>query len=110
MSDTRTAIAAATTVGPVHLTVADLDRSLGYYRESIGLEVLESGARARLGSARADASCSCSSRSPARSPTHGHTGLFHFALLAARSAPTSPAGSRTRRGTRSSSPACPTTS
>jgi catechol-2,3-dioxygenase len=39
-----------TTVGPVHLTVADLDRSLDYYRGAVGLEVLErSGARASLG-------------------------------------------------------------
>ena len=26
-------------MGPVHLTVADLERSLAFYRESIGLEV-----------------------------------------------------------------------
>ena len=32
-------------------------------------------------SARASGSCSCSSKSPARGPRHGYTGLFHFALL-----------------------------
>jgi len=36
-------IAPATTVGAVHLTVADLPRSLTYYTESIGLEVLGLG-------------------------------------------------------------------
>src|SRR5436305_356751 len=34
-------IAPDTTVGAVHLTVADLDRSLDYYRNAIGLEARE---------------------------------------------------------------------
>src|SRR5919206_343925 len=44
------AIPAETRMGPVHLTVADLERSLDYYRRAIGLDVLEQGAgRASLG-------------------------------------------------------------
>lgn len=80
MSDTRTGIAAATTVGPVHVTVGDIDRSLGYYRESIGLEVLESGSgRARLGAGGRELLVLV--EEPGAQPDHGHTGLFHFALL-----------------------------
>ena len=37
------AIPAATTMGPVHLTVADLERSLAYYGDSVGLAVRERG-------------------------------------------------------------------
>src|SRR5207253_1819231 len=36
-------ISPATTIGPVHLTVSDLDASLAYYRDAIGLGVLERG-------------------------------------------------------------------
>jgi catechol 2,3-dioxygenase len=44
------AIAAETTVGPVHLTVAELERSLAYYGDAVGLATLsrENG-RATLG-------------------------------------------------------------
>ena len=46
-------IAPATTMGPVHLTVADLERSLDYYSGAIGLETLERGAgRASLAERR----------------------------------------------------------
>ena len=51
----------------MHLTVADLERSLDYYREAIGLERARAG-DGRAGSARASASYSCSSKSPARGP------------------------------------------
>jgi len=41
---------AETRMGPVHLKVSDLDRSLDYYRTVVGLDVLEQGAgRASLG-------------------------------------------------------------
>jgi catechol 2,3-dioxygenase len=73
-------IASATTVGAVHLTVADLERSLGYYRESIGLDVLENGnGRARLGSGGQELLVLV--EEPGAQPSFGHTGLFHFALL-----------------------------
>ncbi len=33
-------IAAATTLGPIHVTVADLERSLTFYWDAVGLEVV----------------------------------------------------------------------
>src|SRR5580693_6954578 len=46
----RAEIPAATRVGAVHLTVADLTRSLDYYERTIGLRVHERGGeRATLG-------------------------------------------------------------
>ncbi|MBA3841771.1 MAG: VOC family protein [Actinobacteria bacterium] len=70
----------ATHMGAVHLTVADLERSLAYYRTAIGLEVLgESAGEARLGTASTE--LLHLTESPGASPADGHTGLFHFALL-----------------------------
>ena len=75
-----TELPAATSMGPVHLTVADLDRSLDYYRTAIGLAVLD----------RSDGSASLGAGSrqllvlneePGARPSTGHTGLFHIALL-----------------------------
>jgi len=73
-------IAPETTVGPVHLTVADLDRSLDYYGSAIGLETLERGAgRASLGSAGRELLVLV--EEPGARPAPRSTGLFHFALL-----------------------------
>jgi catechol 2,3-dioxygenase len=70
----------AATVGAVHLTVAELERSLEYYGQSIGLEVLGSDrARASLGVGGRELLCLVEERG-AR-PASGHTGLYHFALL-----------------------------
>lgn len=70
----------ATHMGAVHLTVADLARSLAYYRTAIGLEVLgESAGEARLGTASTE--LLRLTESPGAPPADGHTGLFHFALL-----------------------------
>jgi catechol 2,3-dioxygenase len=67
-------------VGPVHLTVSDLERSVGYYRTAIGLEPLAVGAgRAALGSAGNELVVLVE-EAGAR-PAHGYTGLFHVALL-----------------------------
>src|SRR3954471_14231025 len=65
-------------MGPVHLTVSDLERSLDYYQHTIGLRVLERGAgSATLG---ADAPLLVLVEEPGAKPAVGHTGLFHFAL------------------------------
>src|SRR5205823_13421761 len=70
----------ATTMGPVELTVADLERSLAYYREAIGLDVLESAAgRASLGAGEAELLRLV--EEPGATPATAYTGLFHFALL-----------------------------
>jgi catechol 2,3-dioxygenase len=75
-----TAIAPQTTVGSVHLTVADLERSLRYYEDAIGLETLERGAdRASLGSAGRELLVLV--EEPGARPAPASTGLFHFALL-----------------------------
>jgi len=74
------AIADDATVGAVHLTVADLQRSLDYYRTQIGLQVLEQGG--------GEASLGTDGRellhlveSAGAQPAGGYTGLYHFALL-----------------------------
>ena len=73
-------LSAATTVGPVHLTVADLEPSLEYYGRAVGLEVLaRDGARASLGAGGRELLVLVEERG-ARS-ARGHTGLYHFALL-----------------------------
>jgi len=66
-------------MGPVHLTVSDLDRSLAYYRDAIGLRERErENGRASLGG---DRELLVLYEEPGARPSHGHTGLFHFALL-----------------------------
>ena len=73
-------IAAATTVGEVHLTVADLQRSVDYYRAAIGLAVLErADGRVTLGAG--STALLVLVEEPGARPSAGHTGLFHFALL-----------------------------
>ena len=73
-------ISPLTAMGSVHLTVADLERSLDYYRASVGLDVLEHGAgRASLGVSGFELLVLV--EDPGALPAHGHTGLYHFALL-----------------------------
>jgi catechol 2,3-dioxygenase len=73
-------ISAETRMGTVELTVSDLERSLAYYREEIGLAVLEQGeGRARLGADGRELLVLVE-EAGAR-PGHGYTGLYHFALL-----------------------------
>ena len=68
-----------TRMGPVHLTVSDLDRSLSYYRDAVGLrELARENGRASLGG---DDELLVLYEEPGARPSHGHTGLFHFALL-----------------------------
>jgi catechol 2,3-dioxygenase len=75
-------IPAETTVGAVHLTVADLDRSISFYEHAIGLTSRERGAgEAILG--RDDELLVLHERPGAR-PVKGYCGLYHFALLLPR--------------------------
>jgi catechol 2,3-dioxygenase len=67
-------------MGAVHLTVADLARSLDYYRRAIGLDVLDDGdGRASLRAG--DRELLVLVERPGAAPSHGYTGLYHFALL-----------------------------
>jgi catechol 2,3-dioxygenase len=68
-----------TRMGAVELTVADLDRTLDYWQNQIGLRILgrEKG-RASLGG---DTELVRFVEEPGARPSAGHTGLFHVALL-----------------------------
>jgi catechol 2,3-dioxygenase len=69
-----------TTVGAVHLTVADLDRSIDYYEHAVGLGVHERGSdRARLGTGGDD--LLVLHEVSGAYPADGYSGLYHFALL-----------------------------
>ncbi|HWM14196.1 MAG TPA: VOC family protein [Gaiellaceae bacterium] len=71
---------ATTAMGPVHLTVADLERSLSFYRAAVGLEVREQWTgRASLGAGNQELLALV--EEPGARPAPRHTGLFHFALL-----------------------------
>ena len=66
-------------MGPVELSVSDLDRTLDYWQREIGLRVLErEDGRASLG---ADSELVRFVEEPGAQPDTGHTGLFHVALL-----------------------------
>jgi catechol 2,3-dioxygenase len=67
-------------MGAVHLTVADLERSLAYYEQAIGLRVhgRENGT-ARRGTGGED--LLMLTEQPGAESAEGYSGLFHFALL-----------------------------
>ena len=73
-------VPADTRLGAVELTVADLDRSVGYYERDIGLMVREREAgRAALGTGEDDLLVLV--EEPGAKPADGFSGLYHFALL-----------------------------
>jgi len=73
-------ISPATTMGPVELTVSDIDSSLAYYGRVIGLEVFErENGRARLGAGTRPLLVLVEEQGVR--PADGYTGLYHFALL-----------------------------
>lgn len=68
-------------MGAVHLTVADLQRSIGYYTEAVGLRLLRhEGPRARLG-VHEEEDLLVLFEEPRAGSSVGYTGLYHFALL-----------------------------
>lgn len=72
-------IAPATRMGSVELSVADLDRTIEYWQRVIGLRVLERrNGHASLGT---DTELLRFVEEPGAQPDHGHTGLYHVALL-----------------------------
>jgi catechol 2,3-dioxygenase len=73
-------LSASTTLGPVHLTVAELERSVDYYAKAVGLELLErSNGTASLGVPERELLVLVEERGATSS--YGYTGLYHFALL-----------------------------
>jgi catechol 2,3-dioxygenase len=76
----RAALGDATRLGAVHLTVTDLERSLAFYEDAIGLRVhRREGAAAALGAG--DADLVVLREDPTARPAGRHGGLYHVALL-----------------------------
>ena len=76
----RASIHAATTIGPVHLTVRDLDGAVTFYHERLGFRVRRrAGDVAHLGAGGPDLLVLWSAPDAPRAP--GSTGLYHFAIL-----------------------------
>jgi catechol 2,3-dioxygenase len=79
MATATATIPAATRMGAVGLTVADLDRSLRYYGGEIGLELVgREGRTASLGAGGTELLALV--EEPGATPAGRHAGLFHFAL------------------------------
>jgi len=77
---TTAEIPAATRLGPVQLTVADVDRSVAFYQSALGLRVHEHDvSRARLGTGGEDLLVLV--EEPGAQPARRTSGLYHFALL-----------------------------
>ena len=76
-------ISPETRVGPVHLTVADLDRSLSYYDQALGLVPRgeSSTGGTALGPREGGEDLLVLHEEPGARPVRGHTGLYHYALL-----------------------------
>jgi catechol 2,3-dioxygenase len=67
-------------LGPVHLTVTDLDRSIRFYESAIGLRLAARDGRvASLGAGGED--LLVLTEEPQARPAGRHAGLYHFALL-----------------------------
>jgi catechol 2,3-dioxygenase len=76
----RATLPAGLRLGPVHLTVTDLDRSIPFYESAIGLQLARrDGSEAALGAGAEDLLVLTEERG-AR-PAGRHAGLYHFALL-----------------------------
>jgi catechol 2,3-dioxygenase len=71
---------ATTRLGPVHLTVSELDRSVAWYQRSLGLRVhRHDAAEAELGDGAETALVLV--EDPQAQPLGAHAGLYHYALL-----------------------------
>jgi catechol 2,3-dioxygenase len=82
MSATRTlaTLPAATALGPVELTVRDLDRAVAFYGDVIGLATRrDAGSGAAVGAG--DADVLALAEDPQARPAGRHSGLYHVALL-----------------------------
>jgi catechol 2,3-dioxygenase len=72
-------------IGHVHLTVADLERSLVFYRDILGFEVTarygDSAAFLSAGGYHHHIGLNTWAGADATPPAEGHSGLYHFAIL-----------------------------
>jgi len=73
------------TIGHVHLTVADLDRALGFYRDILGFEVTTRYSKSAVflsaGGYHHHIGLNTWSGTDATPAPRGHTGLYHAAIL-----------------------------
>ena len=73
-------IGLSTGIHHVDLVVSDLERSLAFYRETLGLvELGRDDGRAAVGTGERELLVLV--EEPGARPAYGHTGLYHFALL-----------------------------
>ena len=76
----KAAVPPDTRMGAVHLSVADLARSIAYYESAIGLRVHDrADDRASFGTGGED--LLVLREEPGAKPARGYAGLYHFALL-----------------------------
>jgi catechol 2,3-dioxygenase len=76
----RESIDPGTTIGEIHLTISDLDRSVAFYTDRLGFRVRRrDGDAAHLGAGGPDLLVLV--RTPAAPRVRGTTGLYHFAIL-----------------------------
>jgi catechol 2,3-dioxygenase len=68
-------------LGPAHLIVTDLDRSIEFYERSIGLRVHDRGAEAAVLWAGGAGDLLVLEAEPGARPAGRHAGLYHVALL-----------------------------
>ncbi len=84
-SNPTTPIHPQTMIGHIHLTVADLDRSLAFYRDLLGFEVTmrrgDSAVFLSAGGYHHHLGLNTWAGKGATPPPPGHTGLYHFAIL-----------------------------
>ena len=73
------------TIGHVHLTVSDLERALGFYRDLLGFEVTarygKSAVFLSAGGYHHHLGLNTWAGKGATPPPEGHTGLYHTAIL-----------------------------
>lgn len=78
-------IAAGTRIGHIHLKVADIERSLGFYRDVLGFEVMtqmgNSAAFLSAGGYHHHIALNTWQSKGGTPAPDGHTGLFHAAIL-----------------------------
>jgi catechol 2,3-dioxygenase len=80
MDSVTSQLPATLRLGPAHLTVADLDRSVAWYQRSLGLRVhSQEPGTAALGDGRE--AVLVLHEDPQASPAGRHAGLYHYALL-----------------------------
>ena len=81
----KTTIHPEVTIGHVHLTVADLDRSLGFYRDLLGFEITarygDSAVFLSAGGYHHHIALNTWAGKGAPPPAPRHAGLYHFAIL-----------------------------